>query len=272
MSEINKKSFVLYCDNYKPIRNLSIENKAKILDAIFCYNLNESLPDMDCMLSAIFDFFKISFDRDIEKYANVCERNRKNIKKRYATKSTTGKSGIPNLPEATKSTDNENENENENENDISKEKYKKESLSVSDIKKFFDRFYATYPKKRSPKLAEKTFTKVIKEQKIKTTDELNIFTGTLVNAVNAQLAEHNNKNPGADYKYWQEPATWLNAGGWLNDVDLTIPAQPVKQQTPKTAGQRNVEFMDWLRSKKQEQINQQKIGENKNEDKKNNSY
>ena len=249
MPEINKKSFVLYNDSYDAIRNLLTEDKAALLDAIFKYNIGEPLPDMNYTVQAVFIFFKNYFDRDIEKYANVCERNRENIKKRYATKSTTGKSGIPNLPEATKSTDNENEIDTEidTEIDISKEKYKKESLSVSEVKKCFDRFYATYPKKKSPKQAQASFTKVIKEQKYKTTEELNAFTDKLINAINLQISEHKNKRPGEDYTFWKYPSSWLNAGAWNDDVDLTMPVQLIKQQYPKTAAQHNANYVDMLK-------------------------
>ena len=252
MAETNKKSFILYNDNYSAIRNLSTEDKATLLDVIFKYNIGEHLPEMNYTIQAVFSFFKNSFDRDIEKYNNACERNRANIKKRYATKPTSGKSGIPNLPLATKSTtgsDSDSDMENVNVN-----------VTLKEIKESFSKFYYAYPKHISRGQAETTFSKVLKKQKIKTIDELNIFRELLINAINLQITEHKNKNPGDDYKFWQNPSTWLNAGGWLNEVDLRIPNQ---QQHPKNESDRNSNYISMLKDAEQRLLNQQKIGENK---------
>lgn len=147
-----KKSFVLYADNYKAIRNLSTEDKATLLDAIFKYHLDDSLPDMNYTLQAVFGFFQVTFDRDIEKYDRICKRNKENIEKRYHTKSTSGKGGIPEIIQSTKSTDIDIDIDNENENEIFKEKYKKEKKSDSGFvqacdSEEFEVFMSYYPKR-----------------------------------------------------------------------------------------------------------------------------
>ena len=40
---MNKKSFVLYCDYREHIKLLSVEDKAKLLDAIFAYASGEEV-------------------------------------------------------------------------------------------------------------------------------------------------------------------------------------------------------------------------------------
>ena len=260
-----KKSFILYFDYRKHLDLITDNNDFRILiEAIFDYNEHGVLPqNLSPVAMMAFSFIKTNMDRDNDKYQNKVVANRENGKKggRPTTnppepKKPTGL--IQNPPEPKKP---DTVTDTDTDTDTSKEKYKKESFPVGEVKSCFDRFYAAYPKHISPAQAETTFSKVLKKQKIKTIDELNSFTETLINSINLQITEHKNKNPGADYKYWQNPSTWLNAGGWLNEVDLRIPnqQQEQQQQTPKTAGQRNVEFMDWLRQKKLEQINQQKI-------------
>jgi hypothetical protein len=69
----------------------------------------------------VFEQFKNQFDRDIEKYNNVCERNKKiaddrwlNNKVPKSTKNTTRTSGIVIVPKSTKNTHNDNDNDNIN--------------------------------------------------------------------------------------------------------------------------------------------------------------
>ena len=73
-----KKSFVLYTDNYGPSKDLSDEQKARLYDAIFLYNMGETFDISDPVVKAIFSFFEISFLRDHEKWKAVAERNKNN--------------------------------------------------------------------------------------------------------------------------------------------------------------------------------------------------
>ena len=55
--------------------------------------------------------FRNQFDRDALKYEKLCEKNRLIAESRYATKSTSGKTGNQSLPQATKSTDNDSKSD-----------------------------------------------------------------------------------------------------------------------------------------------------------------
>jgi len=261
MPEINKKSFVLYNDCEELINELSDEQAGKLFKAIFHYEKTGELFMLDSLSKVVMISIKQSLDRNRISYQKRLEANQNNGKKGGRPKKPNGLNKKPKEPNGLNGLNNKPKKGDSVNVNVSVSVPVPVNVTLKEIKESFDRFYAAYPKKKSPRQAQATFTKVIKEQKIKTTEELNSFTETLINSINLQITEHKNKNPGADFKYWQNPSTWLNAGGWLNEVDLRIQnqQQEQQQQTPKTAGQRNVEFMDWLRQKKLEQINQQKI-------------
>jgi hypothetical protein len=75
-----KKSFVLYTDNYEPIKGLTQEQKGDLLDAIFKYNIDGTEDIDDNFVATVFKFFKIHFKRDKEKWDSIAERNKKNGK------------------------------------------------------------------------------------------------------------------------------------------------------------------------------------------------
>jgi len=264
----NKNSFILYHDQREIFKKLPKEQAGELIQAIFDYEVTGEMPKLPELLSYVIIPIKQSIDRNRLKYDDIKE-------KRIKAGQKGGKQTQAN--QANACFDNKNQANQASSSvsvPVSVPVPVNVNVTLKEIKESFDIFYKAYPKHISRGQAEKTFTKVLKKQKIKTIDELNAFSELLIDAIKLQLIEHENKNPGADYKYWQNPSTWLNAGGWLNEVDLSIPnqQQEQQQQTPKTAGQRNVEFMDWLRQKNQEQTNQQQIGENKNADKKINGY
>ncbi len=80
-----KASFVLYNSFYAPIKGLSDEDKARILDAIFSYHINGDVPEMSPICQMAFSFMKCQFDRDDEKYQAIIRRNKINGNKRGKT-------------------------------------------------------------------------------------------------------------------------------------------------------------------------------------------
>jgi len=77
-NEITKKSFVLYCDTYESIKELPIDDKGSLLDAIFLYSTCGQIPKMSGLASLAFSFIKQSLDRDFIKWNNKCLKNREN--------------------------------------------------------------------------------------------------------------------------------------------------------------------------------------------------
>lgn len=89
-----KKSFVLYQDQYEPIKGLTQEQKGCLLDAMFLYQIGEPIPEGDPVVMMAFSFFKQTFERDNDKYLKRCEKNRENVRKRWDTKDTNVYDGI----------------------------------------------------------------------------------------------------------------------------------------------------------------------------------
>ena len=74
-----KKSFILYLDQYEPIKNLSDNEKGILFNAIFTYQFGGNpVFDDNPVIEMAFNFFKQTFERDNGKYENICERNRIN--------------------------------------------------------------------------------------------------------------------------------------------------------------------------------------------------
>lgn len=140
---MNRQTFVLYNGFYEPIKNLSLEQKGMLLDAIFQYRINNVEVPQESPIFMPFMFFKNQFLVDDAKYDVIVNRNRINGLKggRPAKKprKPSGISGNPNNPEEPRGTQrNPNDNDNDNDNDkIKKERLKKEILPPS-----FDEFKA----------------------------------------------------------------------------------------------------------------------------------
>ena len=70
-----KNSFVLYTDYKQHINLLSVEDKAKLLDAIFEYAEGNEV-ELDGMALMAFSFIRSQMDKDNEKYREICEKRR----------------------------------------------------------------------------------------------------------------------------------------------------------------------------------------------------
>ncbi|MFZ5939049.1 MAG: DUF6291 domain-containing protein [Bacteroidota bacterium] len=119
-----KESFILYNSFYPPIKSLSWEQKGKLLDAIFQFHIDGTIPsfvDEDPALKISFLFVKQAFDHNKAKYEAVVERNKENGKKGGRPPKNNDSqhqepkkpSGLSGLIEKPKKADNDNEYDNE---------------------------------------------------------------------------------------------------------------------------------------------------------------
>ena len=115
-----KSSFVFYRDWWKVLKDLPADKRLQAFEAICNYAFDGIAPQ-DAIVKAITGLMCSTIDRDNKKFEDKCEKNRKNILKRWDKDNTTVQSGIrPNTTVKnvirldTKHTENENENENEN--------------------------------------------------------------------------------------------------------------------------------------------------------------
>ena len=115
-----RNSFVFYKDWWEVLQELPKEQRLESYEAICNYAFGGITPD-DAIIKAVTGLMRSAVDRDNKKFEDRCEKNRKNILKRWGKGDTTEYGGIrPNTTVKnvirldTKHTENENENENEN--------------------------------------------------------------------------------------------------------------------------------------------------------------
>ena len=83
------KGFFLYLDQYAPIEDLTLEQKGKLLEAMFAYNSGLEADILDPEVKIAFKFFKQTFERDKQRYEDKCAKLRDNaIKKQKQANAT----------------------------------------------------------------------------------------------------------------------------------------------------------------------------------------
>lgn len=85
----SKATFVLYKSYLQKTERLSDEQLGVLFRAILRYESGMELPKMDALAEMAFDFIRVDLDANEEKYAEQCEKNRCNAKKRWDAKDTT---------------------------------------------------------------------------------------------------------------------------------------------------------------------------------------
>jgi hypothetical protein len=128
-----RKSFIIHKDSLDILDQLNDEQAGKLFKAIFQYQKTGEIESLDQFTKIILTPFISQFKRDEDKWLNVVERNRANIAKRWNTKNTTGKTGIP---KDTKNTDSDSKSVSDSVSD-SKSDIKEISSLRSDTKKNF---------------------------------------------------------------------------------------------------------------------------------------
>jgi hypothetical protein len=133
-----RNSFVFYKDWWEVLQELPKEQRLESYEAICNYAFGGITPD-DAIIKAVTGLMRSAIDRDNKKFEDRCEKNRKNILKRWDKGDTTEYGGIrPNTTVKnvirldTKHTEKEKENYNDNENET-KERTKvpkKDDLSL----------------------------------------------------------------------------------------------------------------------------------------------
>ena len=78
MKKAKKTGFILYPEAADVINTLTDAEAGKLLKAFYKYHETGEVPKLKRDLLLVFMMFKPKFDRDSEKYENICERNRQN--------------------------------------------------------------------------------------------------------------------------------------------------------------------------------------------------
>jgi len=124
---MGQKSFLLYTDSLDILEHLSDEQSGKLFKAIRSY-ISGDILKLDPLLMVAFVPIRNQIDRDLEKYNNICERNKVNGSKGgrpKKPKKPTGLSGNPKNPSKPKKA--YNDNDTDNDTDIKKKNIKKKT-------------------------------------------------------------------------------------------------------------------------------------------------
>ena len=78
MPNNKKNSFIVYNDNQEVFTELSDEDAGKLIKAMIEYSSTGTQIEMCPMLKLAFIPIRQQMDRNMDKYENICERNRKN--------------------------------------------------------------------------------------------------------------------------------------------------------------------------------------------------
>ena len=68
---MKKESFLLYNNFYEPIKHLDDKKLGQLFRAIYEYQVNGEIIDLDSDVKMAFDFFKNQLDVDSEKYKKI---------------------------------------------------------------------------------------------------------------------------------------------------------------------------------------------------------
>ena len=105
------KGYVIYPDQWKALKGLSLARLGRVFKAVYetLNGVEGAEKELKGSVRIAYDFLRVQFDMDVEKYDQLCERNRIKAKKRWEKHK--------NAKNATACLAMHNENENENEND-----------------------------------------------------------------------------------------------------------------------------------------------------------
>ncbi len=83
---MKSKSFIIYDNDLKSINMLPVDLAGRFMLALADYRLNDIEPDFsDCLaLNILFNQIKYHLDSNEEKYKELCKRNAKIAKNRWA--------------------------------------------------------------------------------------------------------------------------------------------------------------------------------------------
>ena len=118
----DKSSFILYLSSRKQWSLLNYEQKGRLIDALFDYVENGTqIQTDDGMLMMAFSFIADQIDRDTEKYANRCKKNKQIADEREQRRRNERDNKDTNVHERERTsefaTDNDTENDSDFEND-----------------------------------------------------------------------------------------------------------------------------------------------------------
>lgn len=190
-----KKSFLLYLDTLEILHKLTDEQAGKLLKAFLAYHSEQDL-NLDPMLDLVFFSFQAQFERDLEKYKKIVERNKNNgskggrPKNPKEPKKPSGLSGNPAKPKKADS------------GSVSVSGKDSDSESVNKVTNDrFAEFWDLYGKKSDSAKCKAKFSKLSKSD---------------IELIFEKLPAYIKSTP--DKQYRKNPITWLNGKCWNDEI------------------------------------------------------
>ncbi len=101
MPENTKKStIVLHLDLYEPTRDLSLDQKGMIYDAIFRYSLGEEHQISNQVAKMAFDYIRANLDRASRRYSEIVEKRKESGRLGGVAKAINATKNIANVASA----------------------------------------------------------------------------------------------------------------------------------------------------------------------------
>ena len=194
----NKKSFILHIDSLGILDSLNYEQAGRLFKAIKCYQEGDEI-ELDEVTKLIFFPFKSQFDRDQEKYENICIRNKNNGVKGGRPKTQNNPVGSKETQEPPKNLKNDKDSDSDNEKTRSNG---------------FDQFWLIFPKKVKKKEARKKWV----SRKLDT--KLVIILADIKN----RIANDTRWKGG----YVPDPTTYINGDLWDDEIIKTVTKDSIK--------------------------------------------
>ncbi len=146
-----KDTFIVYSSYLERFAKLSDEHLGMLFRAMLEYQSTGIEPQIDDItVSVCFNVVKFDMDANNEKYEQMCERQRRNVQKRWEKK-TTEDNGIPNdttvyhgIPLDTTNTYNDSDNESDNDSDTESDNESVEKETANAVKKESKHRYGQY--------------------------------------------------------------------------------------------------------------------------------
>lgn len=127
---MGKNSFLLYTSDYKCVKDLPLEQKGALLDAIFEYASTGTIIDLPPVVSMAFNFFRYHIDDNTEKWNEKVEKRRAAGRLGGLAKAENSKQSQANLANLA---DNVNDNDNVNVSLLYGESVREEANKVFDL-------------------------------------------------------------------------------------------------------------------------------------------
>ncbi|MBQ7826698.1 MAG: hypothetical protein IJ386_00350 [Clostridia bacterium] len=160
----SKNSFILYNDYEKYFKQLTDTETASVLFAVFAYSKNGDEPEsLTPMAAMVFSFIRDQLDRDMEKYRQICEKNRKNSLKRFEKKSSADNGGYrPTSTDIHNDNDNVNETDTDTDNVTDTDNERSPQGGGGEITEAdFEEFWREYPKHNGTEEAKQVFFEAV---------------------------------------------------------------------------------------------------------------